>query len=104
MKYYPICEQCVNGEGSECNNPECSYCRNDVPPKMSFPEFGIDINDKMCSVSVLEAAIRWMEYYGKPINDEHEYKEMIYDDRVGESYKQDINSIRKALGKSVISI
>jgi hypothetical protein len=41
MKYYPICEQCANGVGKECHTPGCSFCFNDVPPKIQHPEFGI---------------------------------------------------------------
>ena len=40
LKYYPICDDCVKGIGEECHNPTCAYCRSDVPPKMTFPEFG----------------------------------------------------------------
>jgi len=81
---------------------------NELNPSVHLGEYRNKIinlfEQEYCSIETLKAAVRWMEYYGKPINDDREYKLMIYDDNVGESYKIDINSIRKALGKSVISI
>ena len=43
LKYYPICTECVAGRGQECHTPGCSYCWSRVPPKMSFPEFGVRV-------------------------------------------------------------
>ena len=44
MKYYPICDDCAKGIGSECHEPQCIYCFHDVPPAITNPEFGIDIS------------------------------------------------------------
>jgi len=49
--------------------------------------------------SALEAAVRWMEYYGKPILDEKEYQSMMNDETIDPSYKADINLIREELRK-----
>ncbi len=44
MKYFPICDQCVEGNGSECHNPQCCFCLSDVP-KVSNPEFAINLDE-----------------------------------------------------------
>ncbi len=44
MKYYPICDNCAKGIGSECHVPQCIYCMRAVPPAITVPEFGIDIS------------------------------------------------------------
>lgn len=31
LRYLPICEPCIHGEGSECHTPECALFMRDVP-------------------------------------------------------------------------
>ena len=54
MKYYPICDKCVGGEGNECHTPECSFCLSDVP-KVSNPEYGVNWRD-FWNIAINEAA------------------------------------------------
>ena len=44
MKFYPICDACVQGTGASCNEPTCAYCRSPAPPPMPWPEYGQDVN------------------------------------------------------------
>lgn len=46
IKYYPICDQCVAGNGESCNNPRCSYCWGRCPQEMPFSEFGARPKDQ----------------------------------------------------------
>lgn len=59
-----------------------------------------DSVENFVSLATLQAAVRWMEYYGDPINNNQKYREMMTDNTYGQSYKDDITAIRLALGKS----
>jgi len=52
---------------------------------------------KTVKLGALEAAVRWMEYYGKPIKNEKEHQLMMNDHSIDPSYKADINLIRHEL-------
>ena len=71
MKCYPICDECVAGIGACCHNPECAYCRSDTPPKMPWPEFGIDgyqaIRERDEALEILR---EWLELYEEDIADQ----------------------------------
>ena len=43
MRYLPICESCIVGEGSECHTPDCALWMRDVPADGLIGEFALDL-------------------------------------------------------------
>lgn len=41
LRYVPICEPCIRGEGSECHTPECAFFLHDVPPDGCNPVMAV---------------------------------------------------------------
>lgn len=42
LRYLPICEPCIAGEGSECHTPDCALFLRDVPPEGLIEVFAVD--------------------------------------------------------------
>lgn len=45
LRWFPICEPCVRGEGSKCHTPDCALFRRDVPPGGLIARYGLSARD-----------------------------------------------------------
>lgn len=46
LRWFPICEPCVHGEGKECHTPECALFLRDVPEDGLIAAFGVDSEEE----------------------------------------------------------
>jgi hypothetical protein len=56
-RYFPICDQCVAAEGSECHEPGCALWLHDVPSDPLDPVMALSRTSLALAVSI-EAAVR----------------------------------------------
>lgn len=63
MKYYPICDDCVRAEGSECHNTECILIWHDVPDHPLTEEFGLKIQFRELAEAPEEGEVTGYVYH-----------------------------------------
>lgn len=54
--YLPVCQPCIDGEGSECHTPGCAFWMHDVPPSGADTIFTVAPPDHVALTRALRYA------------------------------------------------